>query len=357
MTEAVRVALLFGGRSGEHAVSIVSAESVLEGLGQTPHQVTPVGIDRSGGWVFPCTPDQLRTGRHPDPSPAPAAVQKLTGQCDIVFPLLHGTYGEDGTVQGLLEMSGIAYVGSGVLGSAAGMDKAVMKSVFERAEIPTTPWRLVRKAEWRRERSDVLRRLLGSLGLPQFVKPANLGSSVGISRATNSDQLAAAIDLAAAYDQRIICEKAVPDAREIEIAVLGNHEPEVSVAGEVFPAREFYDYAAKYEDEASRTEAPADLDGTAARAVADAARRAFLALDLAGLARVDFLLPRGGGALCISEVNTMPGFTPISMYPKLWAESGLAYPDLLDRLIGLGLERARERRDLRTTRTPPESRR
>ena len=346
MTGPVRVALLFGGRSGEHAVSIVSAESVLAGLAQTRHEVVPVGIDRGGDWIVPCTPDQLRAERHPPPVSAPAAAQELAAGCDIVFPLLHGPFGEDGTVQGLLEMSGIAYVGSGVLGSAAGMDKAVMKSVFERSGLPTAPWRLVRRSGWRSDRAGVLERLTGALGLPQFVKPANLGSSVGISKAEDPDRLAEAIDLASGYDTRIICEQAVPDAREIELAVLGNHEPEVSVPGEVFPAREFYDYAAKYEDAASRTQAPADLDGGTARTVADAARRAFLALDLAGLARVDFLLSRSSGDLYISEVNTMPGFTPISMYPKLWAESGLPYPELLDRLIELGLERASERRSL-----------
>ncbi len=349
MTGPVRVALLFGGRSGEHAVSIVSAESVLAGLARTRHSVTPVGIDRGGDWIVGCTPEQLRSAKPPPAVSAAAAVQELTAGSDIVFPLLHGPYGEDGTVQGLLEMSGIAYVGSGVLGSAAGMDKAVMKSVFERAGLPTTPWRLVRRPGWRNDRAAVLDWLLDELGLPQFVKPANLGSSVGISKADSREQMAAAIDLAAAYDTRIVCERAVPEAREIEIAVLGNHAPSVSVPGEVFPARDFYDYAAKYEDAASRTQAPADLDPATAREVARAARSAFLALDLAGLARVDFLLARGSGDLYISEVNTMPGFTPISMYPQLWAESGLAYPELLDRLIELGLERAAERRSLRST--------
>ncbi len=345
----MRLALLFGGRSGEHAVSIVSAESVLAGLKQTRHAVTPVGIDRGGDWIVPCTPDQLRSEDPPPAVSAAAAARELSAACDIVFPLLHGPYGEDGTVQGLLEMSGIAYVGSGVLGSAAGMDKAVMKSVFERAGLPTAPWRLVRRSSWRADRGAVLDRLTDALGLPQFVKPANLGSSVGISKVESRARLAEAIDLAAAYDTRIVCERAVPDAREIEIAVLGNHEPEVSVPGEVFPARDFYDYAAKYEDSASRTQAPADLDPETARTVGEAARTAFLALDLSGLARVDFLLSSASGELFISEVNTMPGFTPISMYPQLWAESGLPYPELLDRLIGLGLERAAERRALRST--------
>ncbi|MDE2862155.1 MAG: D-alanine--D-alanine ligase, partial [Chloroflexota bacterium] len=286
MTGPVRLALLFGGRSGEHAVSIVSAESVLAGLAQTPHQVTPVGIERDGGWIVPCTPDQLRSDRPPPAQSAPAAARELVSGCDIVFPLLHGTYGEDGTVQGLLEMSGIAYVGSGVLGSAAGMDKAVMKSVFERSGLKTAPWRLVRRTEWQNDRVGILQGLIGALGLPQFVKPANLGSSVGISKADGRESLAAAIDLAAAYDTRIVCEKAVPDAREIEIAVLGNHEPEISVAGEVFPAREFYDYAAKYEDSASRTQAPADLDPAPPRAGGAAARRAVVGGGVGG---------RGGG--------------------------------------------------------------
>ena len=340
------MALLFGGRSGEHAVSIVSAESVLAGLAQTPHEVIPVGIDRAGNWTVPCTPEQLRSQRQPRAVTAAAAAQELAAGCDVVFPLLHGPFGEDGTVQGLLEMSGIAYVGSGVLGSAAGMDKAVMKAVFERSGLPTTPWRLVRRSSWRGDRAGILDWIINDLGLPQFVKPANLGSSVGISKVDSPDRLAEAIDLASAYDTRIVCERAVPGAREIEIAVLGNHDPAVSVPGEVFPAREFYDYAAKYEDSASRTQAPADLDSRTVRAVADAACRAFLALDLAGLARVDFLLARGSGDLYISEVNTMPGFTPISMYPKLWAESGLPYPELLDQLIKLGLERAAERRSM-----------
>ncbi len=338
------MALLYGGRSGEHAVSILSAESALEGLAGTAHEVMPVGIDRSGEWIVPCTPADLRSEQPPPAVSAPTAASKLIESSDIVFPLLHGPFGEDGTVQGLLETAGIAYVGSGVLGSAAGMDKAVMKAVFERAGIRTTPWRLVRRVDWHDDRTRVMDRLVGALGLPQFIKPANLGSSVGISKATTTDQLAAAIESAAGYDARIVCEQAVRDAREIEIGVLGNERPEVSVAGEVFPAREFYDYAAKYEDAASRTQAPADLDPATAAAVADAALRAYVALDLAGLARVDFLLGAGTGELFISEVNTMPGFTAISMYPKLWAESGLGYPQLLDRLIELGLERARQRR-------------
>ena len=338
------MALLYGGRSGEHAVSILSAESVLAGLAATAHQVLPVGIDRAGNWIVPCTPAQLRSEPAPPGVAAPSAAAALLERADIVFPLLHGPYGEDGTVQGLLEMAGLAYVGSGVLGSAAGMDKAVMKAVFERAGIRTTPWRLVRRTDWRRDRDRVEASVIAALGLPQFVKPANLGSSVGISKAASADELTRAIELAATFDPRIVCERAVPGAREIEIGVLGNEDPQVSVAGEVFPARDFYDYAAKYEDAASRTQAPADLDAATAAAVADAARRAYVALDLAGLARVDFLLGRAGGELYISEVNTMPGFTAISMYPKLWAESGMDYPRLLDRLIELGLERADRRR-------------
>ncbi len=344
-----RVAVVFGGRSAEHEISIQSAQSVIAALGTAGCSVIPVGIDRNGNWHWPCPPERLLAlgDRAAAPSrPDLSQALRLAEAVDIVFPVLHGTFGEDGTIQGLLEMAAIPFVGSGVLGSAAGMDKAVMKSVFSSAGISTPRWVLVQRPEWRSDPAAMSAKLICELGLPMYVKPANLGSSVGVSLVTDADSLPDALARAAKFDSRLICERAVQSPREIEIGILGNDDPLASVPGEVFPGRDFYDYRAKYDDLGTTTQAPAKLSEELAKSIADTAIRAYRALDLAGLARADFLLERPSGKLYLSEVNTMPGFTSISMYPKLWEASGLPYPELLERLIELGFERARQRETL-----------
>jgi D-alanine-D-alanine ligase len=261
---------------------------------------------------------------------------------DVIFPVLHGTFGEDGTVQGLLELAGIPYVGAGVLGSAAGMDKDVMKRLFRDAGLPVVPWVLVLRSEWKRNPARVRKLIAKELGYPLFVKPSNLGSSVGISKVLHPRKLKVALDLAALYDRKILVEKAV-NAREIECSVLGNDRPEASVPGEVVPVNEFYDYEAKYIKEGSELVIPAKLSPQQTRRARELAVRAFQAVDCAGMARVDLLLDRASGKLFVNEINTIPGFTSISMYPKLWEASGVPYPQLLGRLIELAFERHRER--------------
>jgi D-alanine-D-alanine ligase len=268
---------------------------------------------------------------------------------DVVFPVLHGPYGEDGTVQGLLELANLPYVGCGVLASAVGMDKAMMKVVFAQHGLPQVDHAVVLRAEWIRNRDAVRAGLLQRLAMPLFVKPANLGSSVGISKVRDAGELDAALDLAAGFDRKIVVEAGVANAREIECAVLGNDAPEASVAGEVVPSREFYDYEAKYLGDGSKTIIPADLAATQLAEVQRISKAAFLAIDGAGLARVDFLLSRDDGRLYLNEVNTLPGFTTISMYSKLWEASGVAYPALIDRLIDLALERHAAKQQLRTS--------
>ncbi len=267
-------------------------------------------------------------------------------EIDVVFPVLHGTFGEDGTIQGLLELAGLPYVGAGVLGSAAGMDKDAMKRLFRDAGLPVVPWITVLRGDWERN-PEALSAMIGKkLGYPLFVKPANLGSSVGISKVHEAGELAKTISLAAEYDRKIVVEKAVKKAREIECAVLGNDSPEASVAGEVIPVNEFYDYEAKYVKEGSELIIPARITSPQSAKVRDFAVRAFKAIDAACMGRVDFLLEGDTGSkarLFVNEINTIPGFTPISMYPKLWEASGLSYPKLVDRLIELALERHRER--------------
>jgi D-alanine-D-alanine ligase len=268
---------------------------------------------------------------------------------DVIFPVLHGPYGEDGTIQGLLELANVPYVGAGVLASAVGMDKAVMKVIFAARGLPVCAYRVVLRPEWERRRETIPRELERSLGLPMFVKPANLGSSVGISKAKDHAGLVEAIDLAGSFDRKIVIEAAVPDAREIECAVLGNDDPQASVAGEVIPSREFYDYEAKYIDEGSKVVIPADLPPDIVEEVQKLSVAAFRAIDGAGMARVDFLLSRATGEIFVNEVNTIPGFTTISMFAKLWAASGVEYPALLDRLVALALERHAEKQQLRTS--------
>ncbi len=360
MSGKMTVAVLFGGQSGEHEVSLVSSHAIMTTLDRARYEVLPVGISKAGRWL-------AGAGAHAalvaaaDPARLPAGVTlssevagpliedfdllHAAGQVDVVFPVLHGPMGEDGTVQGLLELAGLPYVGCGVAASAVGMDKALMKAAFAAAGLPLLPWLLVRRVDLA-DLEAVCARVEAALRYPVFVKPANMGSSVGVSKAQDGDGLRAALAEAARYDRRIIVEQGIP-AREIEVSVLGNDTPEASVPGEIVPAGEWYDYTAKYLAGASRLLIPAPLEVDLAERARALARQAFLAIDGAGLSRVDFLLDRETGDLWLNEVNTMPGFTPISMYPRLWASSGLAYPDLLDRLIQLALERHQQRRAAR----------
>lgn len=363
MKKKLRVGILFGGRSGEHEVSLTSATSVLKALDPDKYEVVLIGITRDGGWRWgapageadakalrdvldqgkPVTPsvDPSHPGLVPLDSPSSSAGSG-GNVVDVIFPVLHGTFGEDGTVQGVLELAGIPYVGAGVLGSAAGMDKDVMKRLFRDAGLPVVPWVLALRGEWEREPARVRRQIEREIGYPLFVKPANLGSSVGISRVAQARKLAAALDLAAEYDRKILVEKAV-DAREIECSVLGNDRPQASVPGEVIPVNEFYDYEAKYIKEGSELIIPAKLTPRQTKQVREFSIRAFQAIDGAGMARVDFLLDRKTGKVFVNEINTIPGFTPISMYPKMWEASGIPYPKLVDRLIELACERQQEK--------------
>ena len=379
--------VLYGGRSGEHEVSLASAAAVFANLDKTRYEAVPIRIEKDGRWCLADRPPTavsaaevieqarvdaarpLRSGRevHMIARPSEETVLSIDRQSgrtdelgratvtglnlDVIFPVLHGPYGEDGTIQGLLELANVPYVGAGVLASAVGMDKAVMKLVFAAHGLPVGPYRVVLRHDWEAARAEQARMLETALGYPMFVKPANLGSSVGISKAKDRPGLEAAMDLAGSFDRKLVVEAAVPEAREIECAVLGNDHPEASVPGEVIPSREFYDYEAKYIDEGSRVIIPAELDPAAAERVRQLSIGAFKAIDGAGMARVDFLLARATGEIFVNEVNTIPGFTTISMYSKLWAASGVSYATLLDRLIVLARERHAEKQQLRTSLT------
>ncbi len=358
MKKRIRLGILFGGRSGEHEVSLTSVASLLKALDPRKYEVVPIGITREGRWLVGSPADKLLpavlkngqpvtlsvdpTGPKLIPLDSALPVTERGGPAvDVIFPVLHGTFGEDGTVQGLLELAGIPYVGAGVLGSAVGMDKDVMKRLFRDAGLPVVKWVMVLRSEWAAEPGLARRRIEREIGYPLFVKPANLGSSVGIGKVRRARELAPALDQAAQYDRKILVERAVA-AREIECSVLGNDRPEASVPGEVVPVNDFYDYEAKYVKEGSELIIPAKLTSRQTRRVQELAVGAFRAVDCAGMARVDFLLDRKTGRIFVNEINTIPGFTPISMYPKLWEASGLPYPQLVDRLIELALERHRE---------------
>lgn len=355
----MRVMVIFGGRSGEHAVSLASARAVVETLrGSGRYEVLPVGITREGRWVS--SGDPLRelehrvrevAGSSPTSSsdsvaeqlttPVPEKLPADLDAADVVFPVLHGPFGEDGTVQGMLEVAGVPYVGSGVLASAVGMDKVTMKKIFAFHGLPQVEWLGLTRREWESDRARRMHEIETFLGYPCFVKPSNLGSSVGISKASDAGELESALEAAAALDRRLIVEAGV-DAREIEVSVLGNEEPEVSVPGEiVVPEQEFYDYEAKYTEGGMQLHAPAQIPAETVAELRRVARVAYTSIDAAGMARVDFFLEHGSGRLLLNEINTVPGFTPTSVYPKLWAASGLSYDRLLDRLIQLALERHR----------------
>jgi D-alanine-D-alanine ligase len=390
MMKKLRVGILFGGRSGEHEVSLLSAASVLKAIDKNKFDVLPIGITKEGRWLTSSEAERLLEGkpieearhlRAGDPEATPGAAVLAKGEAvvvppepihrekgmlpfqtaplarratdrainvDIIFPVLHGTFGEDGTIQGLLELAEIPYVGAGVLGSAAGMDKDVMKALFRNAGLPIVKHVTILRGDWEAEPKKTEKLVERKLKYPVFVKPANLGSSVGISKAHNRKELGPAIYEAAKFDRKIVIEEGVGGkknkAREIECSVLGNDRPQASVPGEIVPGKEFYDYTAKYLDEGSQLIIPAKLSETETKKVQELAIKAFQAVDCAGLARVDFLMDPKTRKLFVNEINTMPGFTAISMYPKLWAASGLAYPDLIEKLIQLGLERHEEKR-------------
>ncbi|MGA7090087.1 MAG: D-alanine--D-alanine ligase family protein [Candidatus Acidiferrales bacterium] len=347
----LRVGILFGGRSGEHEVSLASAASVIRALDPEKYEAVPIGIAKDGRWLvgagaYRLLPDVLKSGDRvvlpPDPSAAALVpLGSSTGQpsvaVDVMFPVLHGTFGEDGTVQGLLDLAGLPYVGAGVLASAVGMDKDVQKRLFEQAGLPIVPFLAVRRGDWERERAKVIAAIKKKFKFPVFVKPATLGSSLGMTRVNAAHQLQGAIDLAAEFALKIIVERCV-SAREIEVSVLGNDDVRASVPGEVVPHREFYDYTAKYLETGTRLEIPAKLTKKQATVLQDYAVRAFRAIDGTGMARCDFFLDKRNSKIYINELNTIPGFTSISMYPKMWEASGLPYTKLIDRLIELALE-------------------
>jgi D-alanine-D-alanine ligase len=371
----LRVGIIYGGRSGEHEVSLASAAAVFQNLDPARYEAVPIRIDKDGRWSLPAEPPKvmkaadvikgaLAAGQANAAHPPDAAREAhmvahpggdtlITGdtgvKLDVVFPVLHGPYGEDGTVQGLLELANVPYVGAGVLASSVGMDKAAMKLVFAARGLPICDYEVVLKRDWQRDERAVMQTVTARLGFPVFVKPANLGSSVGISKARHAAELRTAITLAAQFDRKIVIEAAVPKAREIEVAVLGNDDPEASVPGEIIPSGEFYDYDAKYVNDNSRTVIPAPIDDARTAEVRALAIAAFKAIDGAGMARVDFLLAGDSQVLYLNEVNTIPGFTTISMYSKMWDASGLPYAQLLDRLIALAIDRHAEKQQLRTS--------
>jgi D-alanine-D-alanine ligase len=385
----LRVGILFGGRSGEHEISLLSAASVFKAIDQNKYEVVPIGITKDGRWLTASDAERLLHGtagegvratlRAGDPGATASAAVLQNGHSvvvppephkssmtpfqtdapvrrasdrainvDVIFPVLHGTFGEDGTIQGLLELADIPYVGAGVLGSAAGMDKDVMKSLFRAASLPIVKHVTVLRSQWQSEPKKVQKLVESKLKYPVFVKPANLGSSVGISKARDRKELGPAIDEAAKFDRKIVIEEGVGGkknkAREIECSVLGNDKPEASVPGEIVPSAEFYDYSAKYLDEGSQLVIPAKLTKSETKKVQELAIAGFRAVDCSGLARVDFLMDPKSRKIYLNEINTMPGFTSISMYPKLWAASGVGYAELISRLIQLGLDRHAEKK-------------
>ncbi len=350
----LRVGVLFGGRSGEHEVSLASAASVIRGLDLDKYEPVPIGISKDGHWLIgegaaKMLPDILKSGRRvmlaADPTEA-ALVPLDRGagaqRFDVMFPVLHGTFGEDGTIQGMLELAGLPYVGAGVLGSAIAMDKDVAKRLCQEAGIPVVPWVSVQRWQWEKDPAAVKAEIEAKFEYPVFVKPATLGSSVGMNKVHTAEELAPALNFAAEYGMKILVEKAMI-AREIEVSVLGNLEPQASVPGEIVPHREFYDYTAKYLEDGTQLLIPADLKPAQVRRVQTMAIDAFRALELCGMARVDFFLEKTGGKILLNEANTIPGFTSISMYPKLWEASGIGFRELIDRLIELAMEMHHEK--------------
>ncbi len=374
MPRKIRVGVIFGGRSGEHEVSLASARSVMDAMDRERYEIVPIGITQEGRWIASGNPlralelgdvsvsrpaallgDPSRRGLMQLEETERALEATRLAELDVVFPVLHGPYGEDGTVQGLLELAGIPYVGAGVIGSALGLDKAVFKDVMLAHGLPIVEHLLFKRKEWDASPESVMERVEAALDYPVFTKPANLGSSVGISKCDNRAGLAAGLAEAARYDRKLIVEAAVPAAREIEVSVLGNDDPIASLPGEIIPSREFYSYAAKYLDEgedASRLLIPAPISPELTGRVRSLAVQAYRAIDCAGMARADFLLSGETQDLYVNELNTIPGFTAISMYPKLWEATGISYSELIDRLIELALERHQDRERSETAYQP-----
>ncbi len=367
MKRMIRIGVIFGGQSAEHEVSLISAQSVIKYLDPNRYEVVPIQISRNGTWAIP--KDTVRALENKPVADGGTLAPVLSGESsafavfpsmdrapaqlatlDVIFPLVHGPMGEDGTVQGLLELIDVPYVGAGVMASAVGMDKIISKRIFREAGLPVVTYIEVKRGDWIRKPEQILNAIEADIGFPCFVKPSCMGSSVGISKVHQPEELKRAVEHALTYDRKVIVERGI-DAREIECSVLGNENPIASIPGEIVPVNEFYDYEAKYLTEGSRLIIPAPLPPDVIEEVQDLAVRAFVAIDCAGMARVDFLLDRHDGTLFVSELNTIPGFTPISMYPKLWEASGIPYPDLLDRLVDLAHERHREKKKLRTTRS------
>jgi len=374
MARRIRVGVIFGGRSGEHEVSLASARSVMDAIDKSKYKIVPIGITKEGRWI--ASGDPMRAlvagdARASQPAallgdPSRRSLMRLEDigraveatrlvELDVIFPVLHGTYGEDGTVQGLLELAGIPYVGAGVTASAVGMDKVIFKDVMRAHSLPVVDYLLVKRKAWDADPEGVMDRVEQRLDYPVFTKPANLGSSVGVCKCRDRAGLAAGLAVAARYDRKLLVEVAVPAAREIEVSVLGNDDPIASVPGEIIPSRDFYSYEAKYideEEDASKLLIPAPISPEQTELVRDLAVRAYKAIDCAGMARADFLLSGETGELYVSEVNTIPGFTAISMYPKLWEASGIPYPELIDRLIALAIERFEDTEQSETSYEP-----
>jgi D-alanine-D-alanine ligase len=358
VTRKIRLGILFGGRSEEHPVSVSSAQSMMEAIDSDRFEVVPIGITRDGKWRLGAEPSLLTDFEVRENTPGTRGVladisgrsllaagpaQSEDGPIDVIFPVLHGPYGEDGTVQGLLDLAGIPYVGSGVLGSAVSMDKSVMKALFEHAGLPVAPYLVFTAREFEQESEQIITRIEHQLGLPVFIKPCRLGSSVGISKAETTDELWSGIRLSLAHDRKVIVEQAVR-AREVECGVLGNDSPAVSVFGEITTNHAFYDYEAKYSEGLAELTIPARLTSDQVSTLTDIAKRAFAAVDAEGMARVDFFIEKESGTVVLNEINTIPGFAPTSMFPKLWEASGLKYGDLIARLVDLALERHAQRR-------------
>ena len=362
-TKKIRVGIIFGGRSGEHEVSFCSASSIIKAIEKDKYIIVPIGITKEGRWISPQDSElALQSGKIEGKNTVillndsfskslvcidnnqkldkSSALEKL----DVIFPILHGPYGEDGTIQGLLELANIPYVGAGVASSAISMDKDLMRTIFQQKGLPILKWITIKRKEWQKDKEKILSLIRDGFEYPLFAKPANLGSSVGITKVHKKEELEKAIDLASSYDRKILIEEGLEEVREIECGVLGNDEPQASVVGEVKPAGEFYDYDSKYINEGTQLIIPADLSDEVSQEVQEIALRAFKAVDSAGMARVDFFVSKKENKIYLNEINTIPGFTSVSMYPRLWEASGIPYPELIDRLIQLALERHQDKK-------------
>ena len=361
----IRIGIIFGGRSGEHDVSLVSAASIMKALDKDKYEIIPIGVTRTGVWLTDVTTEMMEKYSKTKDKDALKGARKVVFssdtenkglialnengknemiKLDVVFPINHGTYGEDGTLQGMLDQADMPYVGCGVIASAAGMDKTIAKKLFKDSGLAIAPYVEILRCDWRSNPEDSIKVMEKDIGYPCFVKPVNSGSSVGITKAHNKDEFKKAMNEACKYDRKILIEKAI-NAREIEVSVMGNDHPKASLPGEIVPCNEFYDYSAKYIDDKSKLEIPAKLPEDLIEKIRESAVKAYKSLDGAGLARVDFFVEKGTNNIIINEINTLPGFTSISMYPKLWEATGLPYSQLLDKLIELAMERYKDKQE------------